>query len=142
MRALVITGALAALLAAGCGGPATLSGTFTDNMYVSPGHSSCAAQESAHDPGTWKVRVAVDGVTVGTVPVQWQGGNDGQGACRATWSTSVPAAQKAYRVTLIAVCGALSDNPGTESIASVIVQPSAAGQPVRLSDETAGGSDC
>lgn len=143
MRGAVFAGAVSVLMAAGCGGGGiTLSGTFTENAYVSPGHGSCATQESRHGPGIWRVVVTADGVSVGTTGVHWQGGNNSQGACRAAWSMAVPAAQKAYRVTLLAVCGPFSASPGTERIASVIVQPPDTGQPVALSDAAAGGNNC
>lgn len=111
-------------------------------MYDTSGsRAPCATQEFSNDPAaTWKIRVAADNVNVGTVGVHWTG-NAAGGDCVATWSMSVPAAQKAYRVTLIAVCNGLASS-GAENIASVTVQPSAAGQAVNLSDASNGGNNC
>jgi hypothetical protein len=141
---LLAAGLMAAALA-GCGSGTTLNGTFDESLYANPGgHAPCAAEELSGDPAaTWKVRVAADNVTVGTTTVQWSGKPDSAGACTASWSMSVPAASKAYRVTLIAKCSNYLDgNMGDEKIASVIIQPSAAGQAIRLSDGSTGGDNC
>lgn len=135
--------AVAAL--AGCGGGTTLHGTFDESLYANPGgHAPCAAEELSGDPAaTWKVRIAADNVIVGTTAVHWAGRPSGSGACVAAWSMSVPAASKAYKVTLIARCSNYLDgNMGTEKIASVVIQPSAAGEAIRLSDASAGGDNC
>jgi hypothetical protein len=134
-----------ALALAGCGSGAVLHGTFTEVMYGDPtSQASCTSQEFGSNPSaTWKIQIAADNVDVGTTAVHWSGSPYHTSICKATWSMSVPSAQEAYQVTLIAVCGdSVYNNFSTETIASATVQSSAAGRPVSLSDASAGGSNC
>ena len=122
------------------GGNPALHGTVTETWYTSAENSgaqggSCAAQEFKNDPAaTYEVQVLDDNVKVGTTKVDWVGGPHGQD-CYGNWSMSVPSAQVAYQVTLVAVCNdSVSDIYGTEDIETQSVKSSVAGEPINLSD--------
>jgi hypothetical protein len=148
MRAVVafaMLGAAGLILTACGGGNPTLRGKFIETMYGDPSsRTSCASQEFDNNPAaTWKIQIATDDVDVGTTALRWQGDPNSSGSCTATWSMTVPPAEKAYQITLIATCSdAVYSTYGSENIASTTVQPSAVGQPITLSDAGAGGNNC